>query len=133
MTARPTAPRLLAASVALVLLSSLGLAQADNGAKNPSDMLPDAAAAMKVGSALIETWMGEQSFRKLMQDHTLHIMLRGDEWHIYAYPSDAYLAREQREADRKFKGTGQQAVIVVADGGPELVLSKRDARVKSIH
>ena len=110
-----------------------GAAQAANALSQFPDVLPDATTAIKVGGPILERWMGEPAFRKMMRGCTLHARLYGDDWSVFIYPSDATLAQRQKRASKESEGKPYQEVIVVAGGGAVVVLSRHDAQVKTIH
>jgi regulator of RNase E activity RraA len=86
-------------------------------------MVPDARTAIRVASAILETYMGAGQFSKAVQATPLRASLDGEVWTVYFYPTDA--GRETTNKD------GSTSVVVVAGGGgnPEIQIAKTDARV----
>ncbi len=90
------------------------------------DVVPDAATAIKVGGAILETWMGEKKFTAMIRNAPLRADLDGDTWSVYADRKDAvHIGPESN---------GEEKVSVVAGGGrPVIELSRHDARVQNIY
>jgi len=88
------------------------------------DMVPDAATAIKVGSAIIEGYMGKERFEAMVQRTPIRADLKGDYWVVYSFPRDEDLYAPAPE------GTVR---VVAGGGGPVVELSRHDAQVRDFY
>jgi hypothetical protein len=91
------------------------------------NLVPDSETAIRVGSAILEAWMGKQRFDAMIKDAPLRADYSDGAWSVYSYRSIDQSA-PKREAN------GEASIVVAAGGGqPVLVIAKRDAQVREIY
>jgi hypothetical protein len=90
------------------------------------DLVPDSATAIRVGGAILETYMGKNRFAAMIRRAPLRADLDGDLWSVYAYPAKA--------ARLVSHSNGLTTMTVTTGWGqPVVELSKHDAQVKDIY
>lgn len=90
------------------------------------DVVSNEITAIKIASAILEDYMGEDRFEATIRHTPLKAELHGDVWSVFFYPADSRYEVPQKN--------GTPTVAVVAGGGlPVVELSKHDAQVRSIY
>lgn len=85
-----------------------------------SGIIPDAATAIKVATALLETYMGAARFKEVQEEMPLLAKLDGDVWSVFSFPP-------------AIEGKDGILHVTRGGGGPCIKLSRHDARVLELY
>ncbi len=112
---------------ALTVLVLCNVSSQSGAAETDRDLIPDSTTAIKVASAILETWMGKAEFAATIKEAPLRAELMGDTWLVSPYRPNA--------AGREIPHPGGGTTVIVRAGGgqPVVVLSKKDAQVREIY
>jgi len=95
-----------------------------SSARIDRDLVPDAETAIKIASAVLETYLGKEKFQALVAREPLRAIDEGDHWGVTPYPRDEEINRPPPE------GT---VTIVTGGGDPAVEISKRDGRILDLY